>query len=199
MCFIKVLQEGYCRPKSDQSFVADCSVTLVTCEIGLILVDTSGPWNAKAIASAIENAGFKLCDIKLVVGTHGHSDHIGNLNLFPTAKFIVGFDIFEGNVYESFDFKKDLAEYKITDSVTVIPTPGHTNHDVSVVVKNTELGTVVVAGDLFENENDIQNPNDWQSLSESIQLQEVNRQKVLAIADYIVPGHGKMFKVVRHP
>ena len=36
--------------------------------------------------------------------------------------------------------------YKIDDSLQVIPTPGHTTADVSVVVNTAHQGTVVIAG-----------------------------------------------------
>jgi glyoxylase-like metal-dependent hydrolase (beta-lactamase superfamily II) len=36
--------------------------------------------------------------------------------------------------------------YEIDDDVEVVPTPGHTGADISVIVSNTELGTVAVAG-----------------------------------------------------
>ena len=36
--------------------------------------------------------------------------------------------------------------YKIDDKMQVIPTPGHTTADVSVVVKTDDLGTVIIAG-----------------------------------------------------
>jgi glyoxylase-like metal-dependent hydrolase (beta-lactamase superfamily II) len=37
--------------------------------------------------------GVQCSDIHYVVCTHGHSDHIGNNNLFLNAKHIVGFSI----------------------------------------------------------------------------------------------------------
>ena len=55
---------------------------------------------------------------------------------------------------------------------------------------------MVVAGDLFEKEEDIENPDLWKEAgSENEEVQEKNRNKVLEMADFIVPGHGKMFKV----
>jgi glyoxylase-like metal-dependent hydrolase (beta-lactamase superfamily II) len=37
--------------------------------------------------------------------------------------------------------------FEIDEGITVIPTPGHTADDVSVVIKNSEdMGTVVIAG-----------------------------------------------------
>lgn len=43
-------------------------------------------------------------DIHWVVSTHGHSDHLGNNNLFPKAKHIVGTNISQRNRYFIHDF-----------------------------------------------------------------------------------------------
>lgn len=78
--------------------------------------------------------------------------------------------------------------------VSVIPTPGHMGRDVSVLVKGTSEGTVLVAGDLFERCHD---EDSWKELSENPQIQESNRQMALQIADVIIPGHGPLFRVHR--
>ena len=193
-----VLQQGYCKANNDAStFEADCSVSLILGNFSPILVDTSGPCNGKKLVSNINEVGYKCEDIATVVCTHGHSDHVGNLNLFPHSKFIVGFDVFHDNIYESFDFKSENAIYPLNDDVYVIATPGHTNADVSVVVDNTNCGTVVVAGDIFENENDMEDSSMWQSLSENVEMQEKSRNRIISLADYIIPGHGKMFQVTK--
>lgn len=53
------------------------------------------------------------------------------------------------------------------------------------------------SGDLFEREEDIADPNLWKYVagSENSKSQEKHRNQVLLLADYIVPGHGPMFKV----
>lgn len=57
--------------------------------------------------------------------------------------------------------------------------------------------TNAITGDLFEREEDLQDESLWQvaACSEDPKTQELNRNKILRIADYIVPGHGPMFKV----
>ena len=56
--------------------------------------------------------------------------------------------------------------------------------------------TFFIVGDLFEKEEDLADPEIWKSAgSENPELQIKNRSKVLHEADYIVPGHGPMFKV----
>jgi glyoxylase-like metal-dependent hydrolase (beta-lactamase superfamily II) len=55
------------------------------------------------------------------------------------------------------------------------------------------------AGDLFEREEDIANPSLWQYVagSDDPEKQEQNRNKIIQIAAWIIPGHGPMFKVTK--
>ncbi|OTF73862.1 hypothetical protein BLA29_010794 [Euroglyphus maynei] len=71
------------------------------------------------------------------------------------------------------------------------------HNDVSVICRNVErLGTVAIVGDLFESGADLQNEQLWiDAGSMNPTEQRNNRDYILSIADYIVPGHGGMFKV----
>lgn len=189
---VSVLKVGYCSPQTDGTFRADGTISLITGP-RTILVDTGGPWDRDLLLKCLKERGLEPKDINFVVGTHGHSDHIGNLNLFPAAVVIVGYDISEGDTYRP----NRLAEghiYPIDEHVSVVPTPGHTGQDVSVQVKGTSAGTVLVAGDLFECCSD---ENSWRDLSMNAAVQEVNRQEALCRADVIIPGHGLPFRVLR--
>ena len=56
----------------------------------------------------------------------------------------------------------------------------------------------VSSGDLFEKEEDIFNDKLWLDAgSEKPELQRHNRSKVAENADFIIPGHGPMFKVTK--
>ena len=58
----------------------------------------------------------------------------------------------------------------------------------------TSKGVYVIAGDLFEKKDDLLDENIWKEAgSEDPKLQQENRDKVLKMADFIVPGHGPMF------
>uniref|UniRef100_UPI0037E78E6D metallo-beta-lactamase domain-containing protein 1 n=1 Tax=Semicossyphus pulcher TaxID=241346 RepID=UPI0037E78E6D len=189
---VSVLKPGYCRPQPDGTFRADGTISLITGP-RTILVDTGGPWNRDFLLKTLKDRGLDPGDVGMVVGTHGHSDHIGNLSLFPDAAMIVGYDVSEGDTYRP----NKLAEgekYCIDEHVCVVPTPGHTGQDVSVQVKGTSAGTVLVAGDLFECCSD---EDSWRDLSMNTAVQEVNRQEALRTADVIIPGHGLPFRVVR--
>ena len=96
---VSVLKVGYCVSQPDGSFRADGTVTLVTGPRTTILVDTGGPWDRDLLLTTLGERGLETGDVEWVVGTHGHSDHIGNLGLFPKAMIVVGCDISEGDRY----------------------------------------------------------------------------------------------------
>ena len=52
-----------------------------------------------------------------------------------------------------------------------------------------------LVGDLFECSEDLEDYTLWQENSEQPELQQQSRIDILRIADWIVPGHGPMFKV----
>ncbi|KAL6091837.1 hypothetical protein STEG23_023274 [Scotinomys teguina] len=162
---------------------------------GPILVDTGGPWTRDALLEALARQGVTPGDVTLVVGTHGHSDHIGNLGLFPRAALFVSHDFcLPGGLY----LPHGLCETKpliLGSGLQVWATPGHGGQrDVSVVVEGTSLGTVVVAGDVFERLGD---EHSWQALSEDPVAQQRSRERILGVADVVIPGHGAPFRVVR--
>lgn len=109
---------------------------------------------------------------------------------------IVGNGIFTDDQY-MFDLKNEDRVFQINPIISVQETPGHTLSCVSVLVDNVaNLGRVAITGDLFEREEDLSNENIWINAgSESVDEQRENRQFILDNYDWIVPGHGPMFKV----
>lgn len=186
-CSVKILKTGYGEWVGEDQIRADCTITLITGPENII-VDTGGPWDKEAILSALTAEHIEPENINYVICTHGHSDHTGNNNLFPNATLIFGHDISLGDLYTLHDFSKE--PYKIGDGIEVIATPGHTSQDVSVIV-HTDDGVVAIVGDLFESEDD---EHYWRKFSRSPDEQEANRRKILELADFIIPGHGGMFK-----
>lgn len=65
---------------------------LITTTDGLILMDTTSPEHYPWVADNIKKAGFKLEDIKYIINSHPHAEHIGGLAAFkklaPNAKVV---------------------------------------------------------------------------------------------------------------
>ena len=72
--------------------LSDHGALLLTTPQGHILVDTAAAEYAPWIRENIEKLGFKLRDVKYILGTHGHADHVGGFKIFKEltgAKLIV--------------------------------------------------------------------------------------------------------------
>ena len=88
-------------------------------------------------------------------------------------------------------------KYVVDENITIIHTPGHDNRSITVLVK-TAKGVVAITGDLFEYNKDwetVDSSEAWEPWSQDKELQEKSRAKIWKLADYIVPGHGDIFKV----
>ncbi|KAG6452416.1 hypothetical protein O3G_MSEX007606 [Manduca sexta] len=189
-----VLFNGFSTMNGENQMDANCSCTLIKGTHNII-IDTMTAWDGEKIIAALQKHEVTPEMIDYVISTHGHSDHIGNNNLFLKAKHIVGFSISYKEQYFIHPFDTG-DEYIINNSVKVIPTPGHTLSDVTVLVDTIDGDTVAVAGDLFEKFEDIANPNEWlEAGSEDPEQQRKNRFKVAALVHWIVPGHGPRFQV----
>ncbi|NXF70394.1 MBLC1 protein, partial [Ciccaba nigrolineata] len=194
---LRVLQEGYSHPpRPDGTFRADGSITLISGGPLTALVDTGGPWGRDHLVELLATEGLRPNDVTHVICTHGHSDHVGNINLFPDAILLVGGDLSgPGGWYRPTALARGVPYVLHPGFLEVTPTPGHTLSHVSVVVRGTALGTAVVAGDLFEREEEEE--EEWMALSEDAGKQRESRGRVLAVADVVVPGHGAPFRVCR--
>nr|XP_021200346.2 metallo-beta-lactamase domain-containing protein 1 [Helicoverpa armigera] len=194
MTEVITLYDGYSVMTGKDRMSANCSCTLVK-GVNNIVVDTMTAWDSQKIISALDRNNVKPENINYVVSTHGHSDHIGNNNLFLMAKHIVGFSVSFQDEYHMHPFDKG-EDFKIDEHVKVIPTPGHTLSDVTVIVTSKPSGTIAIAGDLFERFEDIENPNIWLEAGSEDPVQQMkNRSKVADLADWIIPGHGPKFQV----
>ncbi|NXP79132.1 MBLC1 protein, partial [Ramphastos sulfuratus] len=179
--------DGSCRAEGSISLVWGGPVTA--------LVDTGGPWGRGHLLQLLAAQGLCPEDVTHVVVTHGHSDHVGNINLFPEATLVVGMDLsLKDGLYLPHSMARGQPYVLHPGHLEVVPTPGHTLDHVSLLLRGTSLGTVLVAGDLFESEED---EEVWRSLSQDQAQQERSRSWALGIADVIVPGHGAAFRVCR--
>jgi len=83
---------------------------------------------------------------------------------------------------------------EIIPFVSIIETPGHSPDMLGLVIE-TDKGKIVISGDAISSESQTNlstRPADI--LLFNPDLYDISRKKILKLADYIIPGHDKMFK-----
>jgi glyoxylase-like metal-dependent hydrolase (beta-lactamase superfamily II) len=196
MAEVKVLIQGYVSERDGAEF-ASSTTTLIKDGRLNIIVDPG--MDRKLLLSALKKENLAPGDINYVVLTHYHLDHSLLAGIFENAK------VLDRNEIYSWDGKIENHDGIIPKTdIKIIRTPGHDAFHCAVIVKTEELGCVVVAGDVFWWMDAAKQETDNKGLLEhkdpyvknEKQLTE-SRQQILEIADYIIPGHGIMFKVDR--
>ncbi len=189
---VKILVNGYARKLPGGRWDATSTTVLVRSDGKKVLIDPGQ--NAMELQAALARENLKPEDIDIIVNSHSHIDHTRNSRLFDKNK-----------IYNPFNQYKKPPEGLVVPStnIRVVFTPGHVDKHIAFLAETAE-GKCAAAGDAFWWEDGEEQKTDDKSLIEHLdpvgkdreQLQE-SRKKLLALAEYIIPGHGKPFRVPR--
>lgn len=179
-------------------------VTLVDAGIGPAGAPAEG-WAPVpgALPAALSAEGIELSDVDTVVLTHLHSDHCGwavtqtGEPLFPNARYVLHRDevawvadpvasyvvkpLKAAGVLSELDAETVLTSLPTGETVTVVPTPGHTPGHQSVIVDGG--GTqVVVTGDVLVHAVQLVSPSVAYVYEEDPEQARSTREELLARA-----------------
>lgn len=188
MAKVKVILKGYFKWVKLNVSKASSTVVLIQDQGKNILFDTGSFFEESALNKKLRLHWITPDEIDYVVISHMHPDHIGNMHLFKKAEFIVHSGRYVGNEHR-FGWDMFRNKIKITENVILYKTPGHTADSVSLLVK-TKKGTIGVAGDLF-----VKRQEEKVLVIDNKVTFRRFRRKMIKKCDYIIPGHGDMFKV----
>ncbi len=188
MAEVKVLIEGY--SVSDGEEFSCSTVTLIKDGDLIIIVDPGTMKDQAILIKKLREENLTIGDVNVVCVTHGHPDHYRNVGMFPKAKLLEYWGLWDRDSVEDWEspFSKDIE---------IIKTPGHDDAAITLLVK-IDQGKIAVCGDVFwwttseKQEVDI---NKKDPFAKNQKRLVDSRKKLLEVADYIIPGHGKMFKV----
>ncbi|MBW3003575.1 MBL fold metallo-hydrolase [Candidatus Woesearchaeota archaeon] len=194
MSTIKILVQGYAKEIDGKEF-ASSTATLIQDNNFNIIVDPG--MDRKALLEALKEQNLTPSDINFVILTHTHPDHMLLTGIFEKAKVLDDTSIY------SYNGNIDDHEGKVPGTnIQILKTPGHDQFHCAVLLDTEEYGKVAIAADVFWWSDDEEQNLDKDSLlnkddpymKDKEKLLE-SRKKLLDLADYIIPGHGKMFKV----
>jgi glyoxylase-like metal-dependent hydrolase (beta-lactamase superfamily II) len=141
-------------------FLWDTGITddVATMPNGLVPSDPKAvTWHRpKTLAGQLDQLGVKPSDIKAMAISHTHPDHIGNVEMFPSAMLYVQKAEYEWpGANNAPRFKP---EHPVTElegdrdvfgdgSLIILSTPGHTPGHQSLLVRLPKTGPVILSGD----------------------------------------------------
>jgi glyoxylase-like metal-dependent hydrolase (beta-lactamase superfamily II) len=193
MAEVKVLVEGYAKEINGKE-CASSTCTLIIDGKTKVIVDPG--MDKKKLLSALKKESLTPKDIDYVILSHTHPDHMLLTAIFDNALILD-----DGATY-SFDAKISEHNGNVPGTdIKIMPTPGHDQFHCATIVK-TDKGIIVIAADVFWWLDKDEQKTDRKSLLEHkdpyVKDQKAlleSRKKILDVADWIIPGHGKMFRV----
>lgn len=162
--------------------VSTCS--LVRSGDVVAVVDPGMAARQSDILDPLAALGFAPGQVTDVILSHHHPDHTLNAGLFPRASVHDHWAIYRGMEWTD----QEAEGYELTPSIRLIRTPGHTAQDISTVV-GTPDGVAVLTHLWWNAEGPDEDP-----FAEDMAVLRASRERVLAIVDLIVPGHGAPFE-----
>ena len=190
---VTVLNAGYALPdaENEQNFRVGSTITFVKGPDITLVADpgmtTPQAWND--VISKLAAKNVKPEDVTHVFVSHHHPDHTTRLGLFPNATVV---DYSASYTHDLWENHAD--NYELAPGVTVVQTPGHTHEDASLLV-DTPQGTYALTHLWWK--PGYQPAVD--PLAEDHHELDDSRMMILKQADWIIPGHGEMFRNTEKP
>jgi glyoxylase-like metal-dependent hydrolase (beta-lactamase superfamily II) len=177
-CSVDVLFEGYVTPG-----VAG-TVSLVRDGSHRIIIDPGMVPRRESILRPLGKAGIAAEQVTDVIFSHHHPDHTLNAALFPRARVHDFWAIYRNDVWQS----RPAEGFHVSRHVQLIETPGHTPQDITTLVTTSE-GVYAFTHLWWDPSGPAEDP-----LAQSPALLHKNRARVVRLSQWIVPGHGSVFR-----
>jgi glyoxylase-like metal-dependent hydrolase (beta-lactamase superfamily II) len=182
---VDLLHAGYI--KDGGSRVAS-SVTLIRDGDAILVADPGMVAHRSLITDPLAALGVAPEAVTHVWFSHHHPDHTMNAALFPNAEVVDFWARYRDDLW--LDHSGD--GYRVTPRAELWLTPGHTEEDTALVVEADD-GVYVLTHLWWRPDRTPEiDPYAWDQPA-----LERGRERVLAVADVVIPGHGDMFRIQR--
>ena len=159
------------------------TVTLVRDEGRVLVVDPGMVPSRAALLGSLRALGVSPEEVTDVVLSHHHPDHTVNIALFGEVPVHDVQAVYTGDLWT----RRPADGVQLTASVRLLATPGHTPQDMTTLV-GTADGVVALTHLWWTEQGPADDP-----YAPDRDLLSRQRERVLELADLVVPGHGPAF------
>jgi len=181
----EILHVGYVR---DEGSSVGSTVSLVRDGAAIIVVDPGMVADRELILDPLRVRGIGPEDVTHVVLTHHHPDHALHMGLFPNAEVVDFWARYHGDQW--LDHGGDGTA--VSQHSRILLTPGHTAEDLTLLVE-TDDGVVACTHCWWHADR----TPEVDPLCDDQGALAASRERILAEADHVVPGHGPAFPTGR--
>lgn len=174
---VTILADGYAGER------VGSTVSLVVEPGRVIVIDPGMVRDRSVILDPLYARNLRPEDVTDVVFSHHHPDHTLHAALFSEARFHDHWAIYQWDHWHS----RPADGFAVSPSVRLAATPGHTPQDITTLVGSPE-GVYAFTHLWWHAGGPPEDPR-----ATDPELLHIHRERVLAVADRIVPGHGPMF------
>ncbi len=182
MASVHLLHAGYTGERTASSIV------LVRDGDALIVSDPGMVAHRSLILDPLAKVGVDPAAVTHVFLSHHHPDHTMNVALFPNAEVVDFWARYKDDLW--LDMPGD--GYRLSPKAQLWLTPGHTAEDASLIVEADD--GVYAMTHLWWHADRTPELDPYADDQPAI---EAGRERVLAVADVVIPGHGGAFRVTR--
>lgn len=174
---LDVITTGY----ADDRVASTC--TLLRDGETIAIVDPGMVARRSLLTDPLAGLGLAPDDVTDIVISHHHPDHTMNIALFPSARVHDVMATYVGD--EWIDHEGD---FTLSDSIRLLPTPGHTEQDVTTLVTTVD-GLVALTHLWWTADGPADDP-----FAADRDVLRASRVAVLDLSPrLVVPGHGPAF------
>ena len=180
---VELIHAGYIR---DGGSRVGSSISLIRDGDAILVADPGMVASRLLITDPLASAGVAPEAVTHVWISHHHPDHTMNIALFPNAEVVDFWARYRDDQW----LDHDGDGYRVTPHATMWLTPGHTEEDTTLVIEAAD--GVYALTHLWWRPDRTPEIDPYAADQAAI---ERARERVLAVADVVIPGHGAPFKV----
>ncbi len=182
MASVHLLHAGYSGERTASSIV------LVRDGDALIVSDPGMVARRSLILDPLAELGIDPAAVTHVFLSHHHPDHTINVALFPNAEVVDFWARYRDDLW--LDMPGD--GYRLSPNAQLWLTPGHTAEDASLIVEADD-GVYAMTHLWWHADR----TPEFDPVADDQGAIAAGRERVLAVADVVIPGHGGAFRVAR--